>query len=89
MDSSELRIITGSEPRKLNEVAEYNTPSAREKNNYWAKVTLHYMLWLYFWNSVIHYDCQCIYNNAFLADAFIQSDTAKYTSTFIVLYSAS
>ncbi len=47
------------------------------------------MLWLYFWNSVIQYDCQCIYNNAFLADDFIQSDTAKYTSTFIVLYSAS
>lgn len=31
IQSSELRIITGSEPRKFSEVAEYNTPSARDK----------------------------------------------------------
>lgn len=50
-----------------------------------TKATLHYMLWLYFWNSVIQYDCQYIYNYAFLADAFIQSDTAN-TQVLLTYY---
>jgi len=33
MISSVLRIITGSEPRKLIEVAVYNAPSARDKKH--------------------------------------------------------
>lgn len=31
MISPVLRIITGSEPKKFSEVAEYNSPSGREK----------------------------------------------------------